>query len=71
MVHVGECCAYVCPLDCTVPCTLSQVKLVFERAALDTIAELAMEQKTGARGLRSIMVSTERTQKSSSVLCVC
>ena len=36
--------------------SLVQAKLVFERDALDAIAELAMEKKTGARGLRSIMV---------------
>ena len=33
-----------------------QVKLVFSGGALDAIAELATEKKTGARGLRSIMV---------------
>ena len=31
------------------------VKLTFEEDAIDAIAELALERKTGARGLRSIM----------------
>ena len=31
------------------------VELVFERGALERIAELTIERKTGARGLRSII----------------
>ncbi|MBP3736785.1 MAG: hypothetical protein J6I56_07165, partial [Lachnospiraceae bacterium] len=31
------------------------VKLTFEKEAIDAIAELAMKRKTGARGLRAIM----------------
>ncbi|MGN0411870.1 MAG: ATP-dependent Clp protease ATP-binding subunit ClpX [Lachnospiraceae bacterium] len=34
---------------------LDDVKLTFEEDAIDAIAEKAMERKTGARGLRSIM----------------
>ena len=34
------------------------VKLTFEKDAVDAIAELALERKTGARGLRSIMENT-------------
>jgi len=34
---------------------MDHVNLVFEDDAIDKIAELAMERKTGARGLRSIM----------------
>lgn len=34
---------------------LDGVKLGFEEEAIDTIAKMAMERKTGARGLRSIM----------------
>ena len=34
---------------------LDDVKLTFEEDAVDTIAKMAMERKTGARGLRSIM----------------
>ncbi len=34
---------------------MDNVKLTFEDDAIDTIAELALERKTGARGLRSIM----------------
>ena len=34
---------------------LDSVKLTFEEEAVETIAKMAMERKTGARGLRSIM----------------
>ena len=34
---------------------MDHVNLAFEDDAIDKIAELAMERKTGARGLRSIM----------------
>lgn len=34
---------------------LDDVKLTFEEDAVETIAKMAMERKTGARGLRSIM----------------
>lgn len=34
---------------------MDDVKLTFEEDAIDAIAKLAMERKTGARGLRSIM----------------
>lgn len=34
---------------------LDNVKLGFEEEAVETIAKMAMERKTGARGLRSIM----------------
>lgn len=37
---------------------MDDVKLTFERDAVDAIAELALERKTGARGLRSIMENT-------------
>jgi ATP-dependent Clp protease ATP-binding subunit ClpX len=33
------------------------IELVFEKAALEKIAELTIERKTGARGLRSIIES--------------
>ena len=36
---------------------LAQVNLVLTPCALKAIAHLAMERKTGARGLRAIMVS--------------
>ena len=36
---------------------LFQVELTFTPEALDAIASLAMERKTGARGLRAIMES--------------
>ena len=36
---------------------MDNVELVFEDAALEAIAELAIERKTGARGLRSIIES--------------
>lgn len=36
---------------------MDQCNLTFTHEALDTIAQLAMERKTGARGLRAIMVS--------------
>ncbi|MBQ7592693.1 MAG: ATP-dependent Clp protease ATP-binding subunit ClpX [Clostridia bacterium] len=35
--------------------SLEGIKLEFEKSALDAIAALALERKTGARGLRSIM----------------
>src|SRR5699024_10580865 len=34
---------------------IDDVELVFEEDALDAISELAIERKTGARGLRSII----------------
>ena len=37
---------------------MDDVKLTFEKDAVDAIAELALERKTGARGLRSIMENT-------------
>lgn len=37
---------------------MDDVKLIFEKDAVDAIAELALERKTGARGLRSIMENT-------------
>jgi len=37
-----------------------QVSLVITPGALKAIAHLAMERKTGARGLRAIMVGFER-----------
>lgn len=37
---------------------LDEVKLTFEQEAIETIAEKALERKTGARGLRSIMEKT-------------
>lgn len=37
---------------------LDGVKLTFEKAALNRIAELTIERKTGARGLRSIIEAT-------------
>lgn len=37
---------------------MDDVKLTFEEDAVDAIAELALERKTGARGLRSIMENT-------------
>lgn len=36
---------------------MDQCNLTFTPDALDAIAKLAMERKTGARGLRAIMVS--------------
>lgn len=36
---------------------MDQCNLTFTMEALDAIAKLAMERKTGARGLRAIMVS--------------
>lgn len=38
-----------------------QVELGFTKEAMDAISQLAMERKTGARGLRAIMVSLART----------
>lgn len=35
---------------------MDQCNLSFTQEALDAIAQLAMERKTGARGLRAIMV---------------
>lgn len=35
-----------------------QVELAFTPDAMEAIAHMAMERKTGARGLRSIMVSS-------------
>ncbi len=40
---------------------LDGVKLEFEKAALERIAELTIERKTGARGLRSIIENVLRT----------
>ena len=37
---------------------MDDVKLTFEKDAVDAIAELALDRKTGARGLRSIMENT-------------
>ena len=37
---------------------MDNVELTFEGAALQRIAKVAMERKTGARGLRAILVST-------------
>lgn len=37
---------------------MDDVKLTFEKDAVDAIAELALERKTGARGLRSVMENT-------------
>lgn len=37
---------------------MDDVKLTFEKDTVDAIAELALERKTGARGLRSIMENT-------------
>lgn len=37
---------------------MDDVKLTFEKDAVDAIAELALERKIGARGLRSIMENT-------------
>ena len=37
---------------------LDGVELVFEREALETVAELTIKNKTGARGLRSVIEST-------------
>ena len=37
---------------------LDKVKLEFTQSALDLIAQRALEKKTGARGLRSIIEST-------------
>ena len=34
---------------------MDNVELVFEREALEKIADLTVERKTGARGLRSII----------------
>ena len=34
---------------------LDGVKLTFDKEALDSIAEITLERKTGARGLRAIM----------------
>ena len=36
---------------------MDEVELEFTEAALEKVAQLAMEQKTGARGLRSILES--------------
>ena len=38
--------------------TLDGVELIFEKEALERIAELTIERKTGARGLRSIIEAT-------------
>ena len=38
---------------------LSQVKLMFSQDALRAISRLALKKKTGARGLRAIMVHTQ------------
>lgn len=38
-----------------------QVELSFTPEAMDAISQQAMERKTGARGLRSIMVSPPET----------
>ena len=40
---------------------LDNVELIFEESALKTIAQKAIERKTGARGLRSIMEDTLKT----------
>ncbi|MCR5693460.1 MAG: ATP-dependent Clp protease ATP-binding subunit ClpX [Clostridia bacterium] len=40
--------------------SLDGVDLVFERKALEAVAELAMERKTGARGLRAIVDNAMR-----------
>ena len=40
--------------------SLDDVELEFTQEALDTIVDKAMERKTGARGLRSIMEETMR-----------
>jgi len=37
---------------------LDDVDLAFEEAAIEAIAEKALERKTGARGIRSIVEST-------------
>ena len=37
---------------------MDDVKLTFEKDAVDAIAELALERKTGARGLRSVIEKT-------------
>ena len=41
---------------------MDKVDLTFTPDALQGIAKLAMERKTGARGLRAIMVSVESDQ---------
>ena len=38
--------------------SLDDVELSFEKAAIEAIADKAIERKTGARGLRSIMEET-------------
>jgi len=45
-------------VDCLsiVQCVVVKVSLVMTPGALKAIARLAMERKTGARGLRAIMV---------------
>lgn len=42
-----------------VTCVCIQVNLVMTPGALKAIAHLAMERKTGARGLRAIMVGLQ------------
>lgn len=39
---------------------MDKVELTFERDAIESIAAMAMERHTGARGLRSIMVSCKK-----------
>jgi ATP-dependent Clp protease ATP-binding subunit ClpX len=48
-----------------------QVDLTFSPGALNGIAQQAMERKTGARGLRAIMVNTYLNYFDSNVTLKC